>query len=162
MATPVPPDSDRPESSEESSFDGPLSDRKRQQGVRARISSFQMPAGIQLISILDIRPPTKSRNMPALQPKRLHGRWHETLEQTLAQLGAEHLDFCGILKQCLQLTQFSLNFPWIKCHQNDAIVLQSQIYSRQISFQNSWKPSIKPLFKGWVLTLLRVIWSCLS
>ena len=75
----------------------------------------------------------------------------------LAQLGAEHLDFCGILKQCgLQLTQFSLNFPWINCHQNDAIVLQSQIYFRQISFQNSRKPSIKPLFKGWVMR------SCLS
>ena len=108
MSTPAIPDSDRPESSEESSFDGPLSDRKRQQGVRARISSFQMPAGIQLISILDIRPPTKSRNMPALQPKRL---LEGDIPSTVGCGAPIFLRNIETVKQCFQLTQFSINFP---------------------------------------------------
>ena len=97
-----------------SSFDGPLSDRKRQQGVRARISSFQMPAGIQLISILDIRPPTKPKNMPALQPKRLlmeGDMRHRSRTSTVGCGASRFLRNIETVKQCLQLTQFSLNFP---------------------------------------------------
>ena len=92
-----------------SSFDGPLSDRKRQQGVRARISSFQMPAGIRLISILDIRPPTKPKNMPALQPKRL--LLEGDIPSTVGCGAPIFLRIIETAKLCFQLTQFSINFP---------------------------------------------------